>query len=146
MRCDGGMYVLRLIDCRYMESGSLSDVLKVSGALSEPLIAEICIQVLRGLLYLHSDRRIIHRYTSSILCLSLLFAFDLCSHLLFVIPPSKPATSNHPTFCASPFTISLNPLTHSLFFSFVVCSQHESEWSSEVGYVSFSLSDVSVKR
>jgi serine/threonine protein kinase len=45
-----------------MESGSLSDVLKVSGALSESLIAEICIQVLRGLLYLHSDRRIIHRY------------------------------------------------------------------------------------
>ncbi len=75
----GAFYKDRAISLvmEYMESGSLSDVLKVSadlpsavsgaaaaesmGGLSEPLIAEIFTHVLRGLVYLHTDRRILHR-------------------------------------------------------------------------------------
>ncbi|KAI3997524.1 hypothetical protein MKX01_008131 [Papaver californicum] len=45
----------------YMDGGSLSDFLKKVVAIPESYLAAICKQVLKGLLYLHRDKHIIHR-------------------------------------------------------------------------------------
>ncbi|BFG39672.1 hypothetical protein CerSpe_259460 [Prunus speciosa] len=45
----------------YMDGGSLADLLKKVKTIPEPYLASICKQVLRGLLYLHHEKHIIHR-------------------------------------------------------------------------------------
>eukprot|EP00250_Pteridium_aquilinum_P024855 c29704_g1_i1 orf=387-1445(-) len=45
----------------YMDGGSLADVLKSCRTIPEQLLAVICKQVLKGLIYLHQDRHVIHR-------------------------------------------------------------------------------------
>lgn len=46
--------------CRYMENGSLSNVIKKFGSFSESLTAIYVTQVLRGLRYLH-EQGVLHR-------------------------------------------------------------------------------------
>ena len=46
----------------FMRGGSLADTLKMCGLIPEVHIAAIAKQVLLGLLYLHTERRIIHRF------------------------------------------------------------------------------------
>ncbi len=46
--------------CRYMENGSLANVIKKFGILTEALAAIYIAQVLRGLKYLH-DQGVLHR-------------------------------------------------------------------------------------
>ncbi|KAH7511503.1 hypothetical protein ACOSP7_015120 [Xanthoceras sorbifolium] len=45
----------------YMDGGSLADFLKNVRTIPEPYLAAICKQVLKGLLYLHHEKHIIHR-------------------------------------------------------------------------------------
>ncbi|KAL6224216.1 hypothetical protein ACLB2K_003072 [Fragaria x ananassa] len=45
----------------YMDGGSLADLLKKVRSIPEPYISVMCKQVLRGLLYLHHEKHIIHR-------------------------------------------------------------------------------------
>ncbi|PIA42975.1 hypothetical protein AQUCO_02000434v1 [Aquilegia coerulea] len=45
----------------YMDGGSLADFLKKVNTIPEPYLAAISKQVLKGLLYLHHDKHIIHR-------------------------------------------------------------------------------------
>ncbi|XP_010545364.1 PREDICTED: mitogen-activated protein kinase kinase 1 isoform X2 [Tarenaya hassleriana] len=45
----------------FMDGGSLSDLLKKVGRIPEDILGAICKRVLRGLSYLHHERRIIHR-------------------------------------------------------------------------------------
>ncbi|PRQ46909.1 putative mitogen-activated protein kinase kinase STE-STE7 family [Rosa chinensis] len=45
----------------YMDGGSLADLLKKVRSIPEPYISAMCKQVLRGLLYLHHEKHIIHR-------------------------------------------------------------------------------------
>ncbi|KAH7429814.1 hypothetical protein KP509_09G067600 [Ceratopteris richardii] len=45
----------------YMDGGSLADVLKCCKTIPEHLLAVVCRQVLKGLLYLHQERHVIHR-------------------------------------------------------------------------------------
>ncbi|KAH7287841.1 hypothetical protein KP509_32G077100 [Ceratopteris richardii] len=45
----------------YMDGGSLADVIKDFRVIPEPYLAVICEQVLKGLLHLHQQRRVIHR-------------------------------------------------------------------------------------
>ncbi|KAL5999159.1 hypothetical protein ACLOJK_040609 [Asimina triloba] len=45
----------------YMDGGSLADFLKKVISIPEPYLADICKQVLKGLLYLHHEKHIIHR-------------------------------------------------------------------------------------
>eukprot|EP01017_Pseudomicrothorax_dubius_P020390 TRINITY_DN2225_c0_g1_i3.p1 TRINITY_DN2225_c0_g1~~TRINITY_DN2225_c0_g1_i3.p1 ORF type:complete len:339 (-),score=23.79 TRINITY_DN2225_c0_g1_i3:249-1265(-) len=45
----------------YMDLGNLSDVLKVVGKIPEIIIGMIVCQVLKGLEYLHNEKRVIHR-------------------------------------------------------------------------------------
>lgn len=45
----------------YMDGGSLADLLKKVKTIPEEYIAAICKQVLKGLLYLHHEKHIIHR-------------------------------------------------------------------------------------
>ncbi|CAN1337914.1 Mitogen-activated protein kinase kinase 2 [Linum perenne] len=45
----------------YMDGGSLADFLRKVGTIPEPYLAAICKQVLKGLLYLHHEKHVIHR-------------------------------------------------------------------------------------
>ncbi|XP_056176881.1 mitogen-activated protein kinase kinase 2 isoform X3 [Syzygium oleosum] len=45
----------------YMDGGSLADFLRKVKTIPEPFLAAICKQVLKGLLYLHHEKHIIHR-------------------------------------------------------------------------------------
>jgi serine/threonine protein kinase len=57
------LFTLLLPSCstiRYIESGSLSAVLKRFGSFSESLVAIYVIQILKGLQYLH-DQGVVHR-------------------------------------------------------------------------------------
>ncbi|KAK9275323.1 hypothetical protein L1049_022586 [Liquidambar formosana] len=45
----------------YMDGGSLADFLKKVKSIPEPYLAAICKQVLKGLLYLHHEKHIVHR-------------------------------------------------------------------------------------
>lgn len=45
----------------FMELGSLDDVLRRCGRLPEPLLASVAADVLEGLAWLHSEKRVIHR-------------------------------------------------------------------------------------
>ncbi|XP_022730153.1 probable disease resistance protein At1g12280 isoform X3 [Durio zibethinus] len=45
----------------YMDGGSLADFLKQVKSIPEPYLAAICMQVLKGLIYLHFEAHIIHR-------------------------------------------------------------------------------------
>jgi serine/threonine protein kinase len=45
----------------YLDFGKLNYLLQLEGALPEPIVSVIALQILRGLDYLHSDRKIIHR-------------------------------------------------------------------------------------
>ncbi|KAK1311633.1 Mitogen-activated protein kinase kinase 1 [Acorus calamus] len=45
----------------YMDGGSLSDLLKKVKTIPEPYLAAISVQVLKGLIYLHHQKHIIHR-------------------------------------------------------------------------------------
>jgi mitogen-activated protein kinase kinase 1 len=45
----------------YMDGNSLQDLNKAMGAFPEPILAFISLQVLRGLHYLHNNKKIIHR-------------------------------------------------------------------------------------
>jgi mitogen-activated protein kinase kinase 1 len=53
----GSIYILM----EYMDCGALSDALRVAGRVPEPILAKIAAQVLRGLVYLHEEARVIHR-------------------------------------------------------------------------------------
>jgi serine/threonine protein kinase len=54
------MLMFSLIQYRYMENGSLANVIKKFGSFSESLTAIYITQVLRGLKYLH-DQGVLHR-------------------------------------------------------------------------------------
>ncbi|CAN8230468.1 unnamed protein product [Cochlearia groenlandica] len=45
----------------FMDGGSLADLLKKVGSVPENMLSAICKRVLRGLCYIHHERRIIHR-------------------------------------------------------------------------------------
>lgn len=45
----------------YMEGGSLADLVQSGGPVPEKILAQIARDVLRGLIHLHHDRRIVHR-------------------------------------------------------------------------------------
>jgi serine/threonine protein kinase len=45
----------------FMDGGSLADLLKKVGKVPENMLSAICKRVLRGLCYIHHERRIIHR-------------------------------------------------------------------------------------
>uniref|UniRef100_A0A7N0T0B7 mitogen-activated protein kinase kinase n=1 Tax=Kalanchoe fedtschenkoi TaxID=63787 RepID=A0A7N0T0B7_KALFE len=45
----------------YMDRGSLADVIKQVKTILEPYLANVCKQVLQGLVYLHHERHVIHR-------------------------------------------------------------------------------------
>lgn len=49
------MFYVIIIYCRYLESGSLQDIVKKFGAMKEPLAAMYVAQVLEGLEYLHAE-------------------------------------------------------------------------------------------
>lgn len=49
------------IALEYMNGGSLADLLKASGTISERVLANVTTQVLRGLVYLHKTLHLIHR-------------------------------------------------------------------------------------
>lgn len=49
------------IALEYMDGGSLADLLKASGKISERVLANVTTQVLRGLVYLHKSLHLIHR-------------------------------------------------------------------------------------
>lgn len=49
------------IALEYMDGGSLADLLKASGKVSERVLANVTTQVLRGLVYLHKSLHLIHR-------------------------------------------------------------------------------------
>uniref|UniRef100_A0A7S1KRR0 mitogen-activated protein kinase kinase n=1 Tax=Percolomonas cosmopolitus TaxID=63605 RepID=A0A7S1KRR0_9EUKA len=54
---EGTMYmVLELMNC-----GSLEDVIKTKGRIPEQVIHKMCVQMLNGLHYLHTDMKIVHR-------------------------------------------------------------------------------------
>lgn len=44
-----------------MDGGSLADLLKESGKIEERVLANVTIQVLQGLVYLHKSLHLIHR-------------------------------------------------------------------------------------
>lgn len=45
----------------YMDRGSLVDIVKQVKTILEPYLAVVCLQVLKGLVYLHHERHVIHR-------------------------------------------------------------------------------------
>ncbi|CAL9109454.1 unnamed protein product [Musa textilis] len=45
----------------YMDRGSLADIIKQVKTILEPYLAVVCMQVLKGLVYLHHERHVIHR-------------------------------------------------------------------------------------
>jgi hypothetical protein len=49
------------IALEYMDKGSLADLLKKVGTISEPILGMITYQVLKGLEYLHKNMKVIHR-------------------------------------------------------------------------------------
>jgi len=49
------------IALEYMDKGSLADLLKKVGTISEPILGMITFQVLKGLEYLHKNMKVIHR-------------------------------------------------------------------------------------
>eukprot|EP00270_Netrium_digitus_P008303 TRINITY_DN2475_c0_g1_i2.p1 TRINITY_DN2475_c0_g1~~TRINITY_DN2475_c0_g1_i2.p1 ORF type:complete len:390 (+),score=52.08 TRINITY_DN2475_c0_g1_i2:175-1344(+) len=63
VRCYQSFYIDGKISMvlEYMDGGSLADVLSKRGPISEPFIAEIATQALRGLDTLHSTHHVIHR-------------------------------------------------------------------------------------
>lgn len=65
-------YIIKLFDAyhrenklymllEYMDCGSLSDVLKYTGSIGEPILMKIAEQALRGLKFLHEKKSIVHR-------------------------------------------------------------------------------------
>lgn len=51
---------------RYLESGSLQDIVKKYGAMKEPLAAMYIAQVLEGLAYLHAEGNFFNRMNNSL--------------------------------------------------------------------------------
>ncbi|GBG84204.1 hypothetical protein CBR_g38176 [Chara braunii] len=56
--CSDGVISIVL---EYMDGGTLADLIKSNGRISEPYIAAIAKQVLQGLVYLNKERHVIHR-------------------------------------------------------------------------------------
>jgi len=55
--CEGSIYIAM----EYMDGGSLADLLKMCGTISERILAHITAQVLKGLSYLHKTLHLVHR-------------------------------------------------------------------------------------
>lgn len=71
-KCKGNPYICGFHDAyfrdkkihillEYMDGNSLQDLSKIKGPIPEPILALVCLQMLRGLNFLHSNKRIIHR-------------------------------------------------------------------------------------